>query len=107
MRATVTLPDTIDGRRVRARVEAGELTAFSAAFQALEEEWPAPPAEPAPPPPDRRSLSRPPSREGRLSRSGGTDASSTGRGLSDWPLWIARSTRTPLVDGIRVRPGAC
>ena len=42
MRATLTLPDTIDGRRVRARVEAGELTAFSAAFQALEEEWPAP-----------------------------------------------------------------
>ncbi len=41
LRATVTLPDTIDGRRVRARVEAGELTAFSAAFQALEEEWPA------------------------------------------------------------------
>ena len=36
MRATLTLPDTIDGRRVRARVEAGELTAFSAAFQALE-----------------------------------------------------------------------
>ena len=42
MRATVTLPDTIDGRRVQARVEAGELTAFSAAFQALEEEWPGP-----------------------------------------------------------------
>ncbi len=42
LRATVTLPDTIDGRRVRDRVEAGELTAFSAAFQALEEEWPAP-----------------------------------------------------------------
>ena len=42
MRATVTLPDMIDGRRVRDRVEAGELTAFSAAFQALEEEWPAP-----------------------------------------------------------------
>ena len=42
MRATVTLPDTIDGRRVRDRVEAGELTAFSAAFQALEEEWPGP-----------------------------------------------------------------
>ncbi len=42
LRATVTLPDTIDGRRVRARVEAGELTAFSAAFQALEEDWPAP-----------------------------------------------------------------
>ena len=41
LRATVTLPDTIDGRRVRARVEAGELTAFSAAFQALEEDWPA------------------------------------------------------------------
>ena len=41
MRATLTLPDTIDGRRVRARVEAGELTAFNAAFQALEEEWPA------------------------------------------------------------------
>ncbi len=41
LRTTVALPDTIDGRRVRARVEAGELTAFSAAFQVLEEEWPA------------------------------------------------------------------
>ncbi len=41
MRATVTLPDTSAGRRVRARVEAGELTAFSAAFQAIGEEWPA------------------------------------------------------------------
>ena len=49
LRATVTLPDTIDGRRVRARVEAGELTAFSAAFQALEEDWPAA---------DRRTVSR-------------------------------------------------
>ena len=37
----MTLPDTSAGRRVRARVEAGALTAFSAAFQALEEEWPA------------------------------------------------------------------
>ena len=41
LRATVTLPDTGAGRRVRARVEAGELTAFSAAFQAIGEEWPA------------------------------------------------------------------
>ncbi len=41
LRATVTLPDTGAGRRVRARVEAGELTAFSAAFQMVEEEWPA------------------------------------------------------------------
>lgn len=40
MRATVTLPETNDGRRVRARVKADELTAFSAAFQAIEEEWP-------------------------------------------------------------------
>ena len=53
LRATVTLPDTIDGRRVRDRVEEGGLTAFSAAFQALEEEWPAPPA-----PPDRRTVLR-------------------------------------------------
>ncbi len=41
LRVVLTLPDTIDGRRVRARVEAGGLTAFSAAFQALEEDWPA------------------------------------------------------------------
>ena len=49
MRAILTLPDTIDGRRVRARIEAGELTAFSAAFQAIAEEWPAP---------DRRTVRR-------------------------------------------------
>ena len=42
LRATVTLPDTIDGRRVSARVDAGELTAFSAAFQAIDEDRPAP-----------------------------------------------------------------
>ena len=42
MRAILTLPDTIDGRRVRARIEAGALTAFSTAFQAIAEEWPAP-----------------------------------------------------------------
>lgn len=42
LHAIVTLPDTIDGRRARARVEAGELTAFSAAFQALGKEWPEP-----------------------------------------------------------------
>ena len=41
LRAVLTVPDTIDGRRVRAPVEAGGLTAFSATFQALEEEWPA------------------------------------------------------------------
>ena len=43
LRATVTLPDTSAGRRIRARVEAGALTAFSAAFQVLEEDWPAAP----------------------------------------------------------------
>ena len=42
MRAILTLPDTIDGRRVRARIKAGALTAFSTAFQAITEEWPAP-----------------------------------------------------------------
>ncbi len=77
MRATVTLPDTIDGRRVRARVEAGELTAFSAAFQSLEEEWPAP---------DRRIV-----RQARL----------VGLALADGP-----EHESPPVDAVQVRPGA-
>ena len=42
MRATLMLAGTIDGRR--GRVEAGDLTAFCASFQALEGEWPVPPA---------------------------------------------------------------
>ena len=42
MSAVLTLPDTIDGRRVQARIEAGWLTAFSTAFRAIAEEWPAP-----------------------------------------------------------------
>ena len=78
LRATVTLPDTIDGRRARARVEAGELTAFSAAFQALEEDWPAP---------DRRIV-----RQARL----------VGLALVDRP-----EHETPLIDGFRGREGAC
>lgn len=72
LRATVTLPDTGEGRRVRARVEAGELTAFSAAFQALEEEWPAA---------DRRIV-----RRARL----------VGLALVDRP-----EHESPLVDGMR------
>ena len=36
-----SMPATGDGRLVRARVEAGELTAFSTAFQAIQEKWPA------------------------------------------------------------------
>ncbi len=75
LRATVTLPDTGAGRRVRARIEAGELTAFSAAFQALEEEWPAA---------DRRIV-----RRARL----------VGLALVDRPEHEA-----PLVDGGRGRP---
>ena len=101
MRATVTLPDTIDGRRVRARVEAGELTAFSAAFQALEEEWPAPPAEPAlpgsqePAPPDRSPGQALPIRgDRRIVRR----ARLVGLALVDRP-----EHETPLVDGVRVR----
>ena len=101
MRATVTLPDTIDGRRVRARIEAGELTAFSAAFQAIEEEWPAPPAEPAPPgsqepaPPDRSPGQALPIRGDRriVHR-----ARLVGLALVDRP-----EHETPLVDGVRVR----
>ena len=41
MRATVTLPDTFDGRQPRARIEVSELSVFSATFQALDDEWPA------------------------------------------------------------------
>ncbi len=77
MRATLTLPDTIDGRRVRARVEAGELTAFSAAFQALEEEWPAT---------NRRIVRR---------------ALLVGLALADRP-----EHESPLVDGVCVQPEA-
>ena len=105
LRATVTLPDTIDGRRARARIEAGELTAFSAAFQALEEEWPAPPAEPAP----ASACPRP-----RTGKPGGQAlpirgdrrivrrARLVGLALVDRP-----EHESPLVDGVRVRPGAC
>ena len=85
MRAMLTLPDTIDGRRVRARVDAGELTAFSAAFQVLEEEWTAPPA------PDRVQGDRRIVRRARL----------VGLALMDRP-----EHASPLVDGGRVRPGA-
>ena len=77
LRATVTLPDTNDGRRVRARVEAGELTAFSAAFQALEEDWPAA---------DRRIV-----RRARL----------VGLALVDRP-----EHESPLVDGVRPKTPA-
>ena len=82
MRATLTLPDTIDGRRVRGRVEAGELTAFSASFQALEEEWPAPPA------PDSEPGVRRIVRRARL----------VGLALADRP-----EHESPLVDGGRGR----
>ena len=78
LRATVTLPDTGAGRRVRARVEAGELTAFSAAFQALEEDWPAA---------DRRIV-----RSARL----------VGLALVDRP-----EHETPLAGGSRGREGVC
>ena len=75
--ATVTLPDTGTGRRIRARVEAGGLTAFSAAFQAIQEEWPAA---------DRRIV-----RRARL----------VGLALVGRP-----EHETPLVDGTRERAGA-
>ena len=78
MRATVTLPDTGAGRRVRARVEAGGLTAFSAAFQAIDEEWPAA---------DRRIV-----RSARL----------VGLALVD-----RLEHEAPLIDGNRARPGDC
>ncbi len=78
LRATVTLPDTNDGRRVRARVEAGELTAFSVAFQALEEEWPAA---------DRRIV-----RSARL----------VGLALVDSP-----EHESPLAGGVPGRAGVC
>ena len=78
LRAVLNLPDTIDGRRVRARVEAGELTAFSTAFQALEEDWPVA---------DRRIV-----RSARL----------VGLALVERP-----EHETPLVDRVRGREGAC
>ena len=71
----VTLPNTSDGRRVRSRVEAGELTAFSAAFQMVEQEWPAK---------DRRIVRR---------------ASLVGLALVDRP-----EHETTLIDRIRIRP---
>ncbi len=78
LRATVTLPDTGAGRRVRARVEAGELTAFSAAFQAIQEKWPAA---------DRRIVSR---------------ARLVGLALVDRP-----EHESPFIDGVRARPRVC
>ena len=42
LRATLTLPDTADGRDVRELVKAGVLTGFSAEFQSVAEDWPAP-----------------------------------------------------------------
>ena len=78
LRATVTLPDTGAGRRVRARVEAGGLTGFSAAFQAIGEEWPAA---------DRRIV-----RRARL----------VGLALVD-----RAEHESPLVHRVQGRPGAC
>ncbi|MCY4504274.1 MAG: HK97 family phage prohead protease [Alphaproteobacteria bacterium] len=42
LRATVTLPDTPEGRRTEALVRARILTGFCAGFQVLSQDWPAP-----------------------------------------------------------------
>ena len=42
MRATVTLPDTPEGRRTEALVRARILTGFCAGFRVLSQDWPAP-----------------------------------------------------------------
>lgn len=42
MRMVLTLRDMPEARRARAMVETGALTAFSAEFRILDEEWPAP-----------------------------------------------------------------
>ena len=42
LRAEIILPDTMDGRDVRALVDAGVLTGMSAEFLAIREEWPKP-----------------------------------------------------------------
>ena len=42
LRASLTLPDTVDGRDVRELVKAGVLRGFSAEFKAIAEDWPAP-----------------------------------------------------------------
>ena len=47
LRAVLTLPDTADGRDVRALVDSGVLRGLSAEFRAFRDQWPAP---------DRREL---------------------------------------------------
>ena len=42
LRATVTLPDTSEGRDVRALVEAGVMTGLSAEIRVTSEDWPEP-----------------------------------------------------------------
>ena len=42
LRASLTLPDTVDGRDVRELVKAGVLRGFSAEFKAIAEDWPRP-----------------------------------------------------------------
>ncbi len=42
LRATLTLPDTMEGRDVRTLIESGVLTGFSAEFHATRDEWPTP-----------------------------------------------------------------
>ena len=42
LRASLTLPDTVDGRDVRELVKAGVLRGFSAEFSAIAEDWPTP-----------------------------------------------------------------
>ena len=42
LRATITLPDTTEGRDTRALIEAGILRGLSAEFRTVREDWPAP-----------------------------------------------------------------
>ena len=42
LRASIELPDTIEGRDTRALIEVGVLRGLSAEFRAIRDEWPAP-----------------------------------------------------------------
>ena len=42
LRASITLPDTAEGRDTRTLIESGVLTGLSAEFRAVREDWPAP-----------------------------------------------------------------
>ncbi len=90
MRVVLTLRDTPEARRARNLVETGALTAFSAEFRIMDEEWPAP---------DRRIV-----RQALL-----TGLALVNRAGHETPLIEevrATEARSRLIEEVSVRPGA-